>query len=320
MPKAREPEKRSYAWIGWLILGVVAFLFVALPVIFMMAVFLSFASVSDSADFVSGNVAVIEIRGPIMRDWGTSSFGEAVTSSEDVVGFIEEIDKDSSIKAIVIDINSPGGSAVASDEIAQALKRTNKTTVSIIHEVGASGAYWIASATDTIIANRMSITGSIGVIASYLEFSDLFDKYGIEYQRMVAGKYKDMGSPFKNLTSEERVILQKKLDKLHNEFIDEVARNRGLSRETTRRLATGEFFLGSEAQELGLVDIVGDEKTLESYLKEKLGVEEIEPVFYGREPTFLDLLSGVMGENFFAMGRGIGTAVTDKAGSQGIQT
>src|SRR3989338_6818866 len=109
-------------------------------------------------------------------DEGSSSFFESATASSETIKFIEKADKNPSIKAIILEINSPGGSAVASEEIANAVKKTNKTTVAWIREIGTSGAYWIASSSDHIVASRMSVTGSIGVIASYLEFEGLVDR------------------------------------------------------------------------------------------------------------------------------------------------
>jgi protease-4 len=106
----------------------------------------------------------------------------------------------------------------------------------------------------------MSITGSIGVIASYLQFSDLLDEHGVTYERMVAGRYKDMGTPFKDLSDTERLIFQQTLDQIHTEFIEGVAENRNMSVSEVRKLATGQVYLGIKAIELGLVDAIGGTK------------------------------------------------------------
>ncbi len=306
MPK--QPEKKSKAWIIWLVVGLVVFFVLILPILFIVSLF---AGEDFSSAF--GNVALIELRGVITVDGSSTAFGEQTASSTDIVSFIEDADEDPSIKAIVIDINSPGGSAVASDEIAQALKRTDKPTVAFVREIGTSGAYWVASAADTIIANKMSVTGSIGVIASYLEFTGLMEKYGVSYERLVAGKHKDIGTPFKQLTDEERLIFQRKLDKLHDYFIEEVAVNRGLEDYQVRQLATGEFFLGEEAQQLGLVDVLGDEQVLVDYLTEQLNVTDVEFVEYRTELSFLDILAGALNEEFFYIGKGIGKAFTEQS-------
>lgn len=257
-----------------------------------------------------GNVALIPINGVISSEEG-SSFGEKITSSKEIVNFIEEADKDPSIKAIVFEINSPGGSAVASKEIVDAIKRTNKTTYSLIREIGTSGAYWISSATDKSIANELSITGSIGVISSYLEFSGLLEKYNITYQRLVAGKYKDIGSPLKQLTGDEQDILIKKLNKIHDYFIKSVAENRKMPVEKVTELATGEFFLGSEAKDNGLIDYLGDKETLKEMLKTDLNLTEIEFAEYKTNPSLVDIFSGVLSKYSFNVGEGIGSSLKE---------
>ena len=216
---------------------------VGLFLIFIMFSFLLSLGASQT-ETGSSNVALIPVEGAIM---GTSSggyFDSGVASSESLVAQIESANEDEDIEAIVLYINSPGGSAVASDEIASAVLLSEKPTVAVIREVGASGAYWIATASDHVIANRMSITGSIGVISSYLEFSELMEEYGVNYQRLVAGENKDIGTPFRTLAVSEEELLQGKLDLIHGYFIDAVAKNRGLSRMAVASVATGEFYLG----------------------------------------------------------------------------
>ncbi|MBW2981286.1 signal peptide peptidase SppA [Candidatus Woesearchaeota archaeon] len=258
-----------------------------------------------------GNVALIPIKGTITIE-GISSFGEKGTSSTEVIEYIKDADANPSIKAILFEINSPGGSAVASKEIADAVSRTNKTTYALIREVGASGAYWIASSTDHIIANELSITGSIGVIASYIEFAGLLERYNMSYQRLVAGQYKDLGTPFKYLPDDEKEILQDKLNKIHDYFIESVAENRDMPVEKLKEIATGEFYLGSEALELGLIDSFGDKETAVELIKQQLNLTEVEFAEYKRPKTFIESLLGAFSENFFFIGKGIGSALTEQ--------
>lgn len=166
--------------------------------------------IGSDVSMSDANVAIIPVKGVIMVDDSSSLFTD-YASSEDIKELIVKANKKPMIKAIILDINSPGGSAVASQEIADAMKRTNKTSVAVIREVGASGGYWVASSCDHVIANSMSITGSIGVIASYLQFSGFLNDYNVTYERLVAGKYKDMGTPYKELTFEERRLMEKSL-------------------------------------------------------------------------------------------------------------
>ncbi len=258
------------------------------------------------SDVKSGNTALIPINGMITGNGG-SYVGQTTVSSKDITNYIKTAEEDPQIKVMVLEINSPGGSAVASDEIASAIKKVTKPTVTIIREAGASGGYWIASATEHIIANKMSITGSIGVISSYLEFSGLMDEYGIGYERLVTGDYKDIGSPLKESSDEEKTILQSKLDKIHEIFIQEIATNRGMSVADVQNLATGEFYLGIEAFELGLIDQLGDENTLEQYIKTNFALEEVDYLVYKKEPSLLDAFAGVFTDFSFGIGEGIGS-------------
>lgn len=261
--------------------------------------------IEDDFESLDGNVAVIGITGPIIVEDGDFLF-EDFTSSDDITKLIRKADKNDRIKAIVFEINSPGGSAVASDEIAAEIKKVNKTTVAWVREIGTSGAYWIASSTDHVVANRMSITGSIGVIASYLGFEGFIEEHNITYNRLISGKYKDLGSPFKELTREEKALFEKSLDAINDYFIDEVAKNRDLSRKEVEKLATGQFYLGVDALNLGLVDELGSKDEVKNYLEKQID-GEIRFVNYKTEKGFLAALSGVMSQNSFFIGKGIGS-------------
>ena len=294
----QQPKKR---WI-WVIIILLGFAFLSL---FVSAVFSLFSEVEPE-----GNVAVIPVKG-VIRIEGDSPFGAQTAGSTEIVKQIRKADAKPSIKAILLDINSPGGSAVASKEIADAVKKTNKTTVAVIREVGASGGYWVASSADHVIANEMSITGSIGVISSYIEYAGLLKRYNMSYQRIIAGKYKDIGDPFTPLNSEERTILQKKINKIHDIFIKEISVNRNMPEENIRKLATGEFYLGIEALDYGLIDATGDKETAKAWLKQKLNISEIKFAEYGKPKTFLSLLSGVISKQSFAVGEGIGAKLKE---------
>ena len=294
----REVVQGSRWKVILIVLGIIiGFFFLFVPLLFALF---------GGQRIAVGNVALIPISGVITTD-GSSYLGQGTVSSQDIVQYIEEANDNNQIKVILLEINSPGGSAVASDEIASAVKASQKPVVALIREVGASGGYWVASSTKYIIANRMSITGSIGVISSYLEFSGLMEKYGVGYEQLTAGKYKDMGTPFKKMNEEERVLFQKKLNRIHEFFIEEIARNRDLSLSEARELATGEFYLGIEAQELGLVDELGDKTTAEEYMKKTYGLKEVSYVVYERQLGLFELFSGVIADQFFRMGEGIGS-------------
>ncbi|MFH1409544.1 MAG: signal peptide peptidase SppA [Nanoarchaeota archaeon] len=260
------------------------------------------------SSFGGGNVALIPLKGVILSETSGSLFSGGEVGADTIVGFIDHAAKDPSIKAIIIDINSPGGSPVATDDIANAVKRANKTTVALIHEVGASGAYWVASSTDHIVANRMSAVGSIGVISSYVDFAGFMDKYGLTYNRLVSGKYKDTGIPFRNLTLTEEILIQQRLDLIHDIFMEEVAANREMDKEAVRELATGEVYLGVEAIANGLIDELGGQEEAIAYLEQELNTT-VSIVEYHVDSSLLDKISSLMGEQNFRIGQGIGSGI-----------
>ncbi len=274
---------------------------IILLLIFSMIIY-SFIS-SFAPTIGRGNVAVIQISGMIRTD--DSTFTPGVKSAE-IVKLIEQADKNKDIKAILLEINSPGGTPVATDEITTAIKEVNKTKIAVIRETGASGAYWIATAADRIFANRMSSTGSIGVQASKLEIPGLLADYNVTYRKLTAGKLKDAGSIYREMTPEEKILFQEMLDKLHTEFINEVARNRHLSEEYVRTLATGFVYLGSEAKEMGLVDELGNKKDALKYIEKTLNITA-KPVDYKQPTSFLSSISLMASESFYSIGQGLGS-------------
>lgn len=251
--------------------------------------------------FNNGNItkpaiAVIPIYGEIVVDG----------NHEQIKDLIKEADSDSVIKAIILEINSPGGTVVASQEIAQEVENTKKPTVAFIREVGASGAYWIASEADVIVASEAAITGSIGVTSSYLQFSGLFENHGVTYERLVSGSLKDAGSPYKTLTPIEREYLQSKINKIHYLFVSEVAENRKLSKTKVDSLATGEIWLGLEAKEIGLIDEVGDKAAAQKTAERLIGAKESRLIEYAPEQSLFSLLNIDIEKFAFWMGKGIG--------------
>jgi len=245
-------------------------------------------SESDSSEvrlFDTGsscNVMGIEIRGCIVTympdekesaTQNTSDMCDTYTSSEEVVSMIETAAADDNIKAVLLEIDSFGGSPVASEEVATALKALNKPSVAWIRGSGDSGAYWIASAAGTIVASENSDVGGIGVTQSYVDYAEQNKNEGLRYNQLISGKYKDMGSPDRPLTAEERALLQRDLDIMHDNFIRTVAENRKLSIDTVRALADGSTMLGKMAKEKGLVDVLGTKDVVWQTLGTKIGDE-----------------------------------------------
>lgn len=242
----------------------------------------------------SGNVAVIPIEGEIGS--GSSVFSNTV-SSEKIVSDIEDAGLNPAIEAVVFRIDSPGGTPVASKEIANAIDWLEKPTVCWMRETAASGAYWIASYCDVIVADEYTITGSVGVVGSYLEFSGLMDDYNISYVRLVSGENKDMGSPFREPTKEEVTKLQAMIDKIQKGFVKDVMENRNLSEDTMKYVEKSGIMLGSEAYEIGLIDVLGGKEQVTDIVKNMTGLETVTYELYEPEFSFGELMAGFFGKS-----------------------
>lgn len=217
----------------------------------------------------SPSVAVLRISGTISR-------------SEPIVRWLGELTENTKIKGLLIYINSPGGSAVSADEIYRAILRFKekgkRPVIAYISQVGASGGYYIACAADKIVVNPSSITGSIGVIAEFPEFSGLLKKVGVKIRVIKSGGKKDIGSPFRHMTSEEKKIIENIINQVYLRFIEVVSSARGLSKDSTRILADGRIYSGSKAVEIGLCDTTGDFITARELMKKALKVSKIKEV------------------------------------------
>ncbi|MFO0774863.1 MAG: signal peptide peptidase SppA [Nitrospiraceae bacterium] len=194
-------------------------------------------------------IAVIRVEGPIM-------------DARETIGDLKRFAENPSVKAIVLRIDSPGGGVVPSQEIHDAVRRirakTNKAVVASMGSVAASGGYYIAVATDRIMANPGTLTGSIGVIMETANLEGLLKKVGVEGVVIKSGKFKDVGSPLRKMTDEERQVLQTVMDDVHDQFIEAVADGRGIEPAVARTVADGRIFSGRQAKDLKLVDELGD--------------------------------------------------------------
>jgi protease-4 len=178
-----------------------------------------------------------------------------------IVQEINDHAEDSSIKAIIVRIDSPGGGVVPSQEIYNAVlnaRKAGKKVVISLGSVAASGGYYIAAAGDRIVANPGTLTGSIGVKMEFANLEKLFEKIGIKGMVVKAGEYKDIGSPYREMTDYEKRLLQWVIDDVHSQFIEAVARGRNLPEAEVRSIADGRVFTGRQALQLKLVDQLGD--------------------------------------------------------------
>lgn len=251
---------------------------------------------SPSSSAKGGIIALIKVEGVITG--GSSPSGmfsyDAGASSLTITDLLYQARDDDSVKAIVLRINSPGGSAAASDEIYQAILecRKAKPVVVSMGDVAASGGYYLASAADYIFANGATLTGSIGVIFSLFNWQELAAKVGIEDMTITAGEHKDLGSPWRAMTDDEQAVMEVLLNEVHGQFIRAVAAGRAnLSEEQVRELATGDIFTGETAVANGLVDEVGGLYAAKAKAQQLAGVgTDVELEEYGYTKSFLEEL------------------------------
>jgi protease-4 len=191
---------------------------------------------------------------------GDSFFYMGETTSDHISKVVKQAVDDKGVKALVVRVNSPGGSAAASQEIYNSLKKfrdTGRPVIVSMGDVAASGGYYIAAAASEIYANPATLTGSIGTIMSLVNYEGLYDLIGLQDRTITAGKYKDIGSPTRPMTSEERQILQGILDQVHGQFKTAVASGRAFDDQKIDEVATGMIFTGEQALANGLVDQLG---------------------------------------------------------------
>jgi protease-4 len=205
-------------------------------------------------------IAIIYIDGVIVGGRGQSGLLGESGGTDAVIRQLHEARDDDSVKAVVLRINSPGGSAPASQEMGVEIKKlraSGKPVVASMGDVAASGGYWVAAVSDKIYANPATMTGSIGVYIPYANWQELYKKIGIHQEKIKSGPHKDILSPERPMTNEERAILQAMVDELYNQFITVVAEGRRMEPAKVRQLADGRIYTGSQAKEAGLVDELG---------------------------------------------------------------
>lgn len=206
-------------------------------------------------------VAVVYLYGPISISRRASGWARFLPGADSVTSELRKISKITTIKAVVLRINSPGGSIGAVQEIYEEvnrLKEKGKKIVVSMGDVGASGAYYIACAADKIVANPGTITGSIGVLMSLGNMEELFRKIGIKIEVIKRGKHKDIGSLSREMTSEEKKLLQGLIDDAYDQFLQVVIEGRNFKKSKAEKIAQGQVFTGRQAKNLGLIDEIGN--------------------------------------------------------------
>ncbi len=233
---------------------------------------------------ISGaEIGVVEVKGTIR-------------SSDTLVKWIKRLREDADIKGILLRVDSPGGAVGPVQEILEALKKTRKAGKPIVASFGsvaASGGYYVSLASDKIVANPGTITGSIGVIAEFPVVSDLLKKLGIQYEIIKTGKFKDSGTPFRKMKPEEKKLLKGVLMDVYDQFVEEVASARHIPADSVRRLADGRIFSGRMALKVGLVDTLGSIEDAVNILKKLAGIKGHVSLVYKKEKkrfSLIDLL------------------------------
>lgn len=237
-------------------------------------------------------VAVIYLTGQIA--FGTPSSLTGGSSTDQTMEDLARATKDTGLKAVVLRVDSPGGSPAASQELYSQIRRlreSGKKVVASFGDVAASGGYYAAAAADKIVADPSTLTGSIGVISTVPNLQDLYEKIGYRQQVFKSGPHKDMLSPDRPITLEEEQIIKEIIDETYEQFIQAVAEGRSIPEDQVRRLADGRVYTGSQAKQLGLVDELGGLHEAVALAGTLAGIESPEPVTYSR-PGLSGLLRG----------------------------
>lgn len=266
-------------------------------------------SVFENVDTTGDKIALLNIDGVISSDEPSSTWSSAF-SAESFIASIKKAQEDRKVRAILIRINSPGGTVAASQDIYEAIlnARKEKPVVVSMADMAASGGYYVASAADRIVAQRGTMTGSIGVIFNFMDFADLENKIGVNSNVIKSGKFKDSGSSSRKMTSEEKVLFQSSIDMAYKQFIDDITKGRVnrkdtyetnikvLYPETLKKYADGRVFLGEEAFNLGFVDAIGSQAYAVTVASEMAGYKRDLPLVpYNKNSSLKSFLMSMEG-------------------------
>lgn len=237
--------------------------------------------------WISERIALIDVSGVLMNMHEPGVFSEGEHPVSLAVERLTAAAEDRRVKAVVLRINSPGGTVTASDtlyaEVEAFKKKTGKPVIAFFQDVAASGAYYVACAADEIMAQRTSVTGSIGVVMQMVDVSGTLNKIGIQTDAITSGPFKDAGSPLRKMKPEERKVFQGLVDSFYRRFVEVVDKGRPkLSREQVESLADGRVYSASQALEAGLIDRIGTLYDAIDAAKKRAGVKAAHTVAYHR--------------------------------------
>jgi len=237
---------RSTRWF-LLFLAILAILAVGFSLLFYSMIRPGSEDLETTSTGSGGEIAVVELKG-------------VITESETIVRQLKRYREDDGIRAILLRVDSPGGGVVASQEIYEEVRKTRDSGMPVVVSMGslaASGGYYVSCGASLIVANRGTLTGSIGVISEFMEFKDALEKLGIDVNTIKAGRLKDAGSPTRKMTDADKEYFQALMDDVHRQFIGVVEDERGLTHDEAVEMADGRVFTGEQALGLGLVDTIG---------------------------------------------------------------
>ncbi len=271
---------------------IIGFFFFGAVVVFIFFILMIVLGVVGSSNEISfsgagDKVGVIELNG-------------VITSSQRLVRQFKKFDKNANIKAIVFRINSPGGGIAASQEIYEQVKKTRdhgKPIIASMGSVAASGGYYVSLGASKIMANPGTTTGSIGVIAEIPNFKKLLDKIGIQFTIIKSGKYKDIGSPYREVTGDERYHLQQWINNGYDQFVRTIVKERNLQEKRVREIGDGRVYSGEQALNLALIDSLGTFDDAIQWAGKMVGIKGEPKVFRERQKrvTIFDLVRGDIG-------------------------
>ena len=300
-----EPRRRRRAW-PWVLGAIVLLLLLTIGAI-VLVVLLALGSTSGAAqptrweeDYISGSgsnkIAVLPVSGTISEDESSNPISTQTSSTPGVLlSQLEQASRDNKVKAVILEVDSPGGSVVASDEmhgdILDFKHKTGKPVIVSMQDTAASGAYYISTAADKIVANRSTFTGSIGVIMELLNFSKAANKYGVTQVDITSGKFKDMGSPWKKISPQDRKVFQNLVNNSYDQFVSVVSKGRSMPQSKVRKIADGRVYSGLQAKKLGLVDQLGNLDTAVSDARSMAKIKKATVVRYTQPPGLLSSLT-----------------------------
>ncbi len=302
----------------WVAVGLASFFFLCtllLFILFIGSLALSRAFVTStttkgkrpvSETVVEGTgeskIAIISIKGILSNESAEGLFFEKQSIVDMIKQRLEQAADDTHVKAVLLEIDSPGGGITASDIIYNKIIKfktdTGKKVVVYMQDIAASGGYYISAASDAIVAHPTTITGSIGVIMPLINVSQLINRFGIKDNSIASGDMKEIGSPLKEMTPEEAAILKGIIEEMHMRFVKVVSTGRKLDIETVKKIADGRIYTGKQALENGLIDQLGYLEDAINIAKKLSGLEEATIIRYERYHGFADIIGLMSGKLF----------------------